>query len=194
MAFDNKEIEVKLEIDAEEHQRLKGLLDEEAEFVSEGTQRDVYMSPRDDNFFDEEFPYKWLSLRSRDGRYILNYKHYYPEGAERHTYCDEYETDVTEPDRMMDILGALGVKKVVEVVKRRLKYVYKGDFEVVLDEVDELGHFIEIEALKDLGGIEETRRRVMGVIQDLGVTEYRQDLRGYPFLMLEKLKKSPDGK
>lgn len=192
MAFDNKEVEVKLEIDVDEYQRLKDVLGKEARFVSEEVQRDTYLSPKNNNYFDEEFPYKWLSMRSRGGKNILNFKHYYPEGAERHTYCDEYETDVAEPDRMMDILGALDIEKVVEVVKRRLKYIYKEDFEVALDEVDGLGHFIEIEALKDLGGIEETRRRVVAVIESLGIRDYRQDLRGYPFLVLEKSKQSMD--
>ncbi len=186
MAFDNKEIEVKLEIDINEHQRLKGMLDKEAEFISEEVQRDTYLSPKGENFFDEKFPYKWLSIRNRGSKNILNFKHYHPEGAEKHIYCDEYETDVSDSERMMDILTALGVEKIVEVVKKRLKYIYKENFEVVLDEVDNLGHFIEIEALKDLGGIEETRRRVIAIIEDLGVENYRQDLRGYPFLILKK--------
>ncbi len=162
------------------------MLGKEAEFISEEVQRDIYLSPKGENFFDEKFPYKWLSIRNRGNKNILNFKHYHPEGAEKHTYCDEYETDVSDSERMMDILTALGMEKIVEVVKKRLKYIYKENFEVVLDEVDNLGHFIEIEALKDLGGIEETRRRVIATIESLSVENYRQDLRGYPFLILER--------
>ena len=66
------------------------------------------------------------------------------------------------------------------MVKKRLKYIYKNIFEIVLDKVDDLGYFIEIEALEDLGGIEETRRRVVAIIKDLAVKNFRQDLRGYP--------------
>lgn len=194
MAFDNKEVEVKLEISADEHKRLQGVLGAEACFVSEGVESDMYLSPKNGSFFDEQFPYKWLSLRSRGGKNILNFKHYYPERAEKHSYCDEYETIVTDRDRMLDILGELEIEKVVEVVKRRLKYIYKEDFEVVLDEVEDLGHFIEIEALNDLGGLEETRKRVLEVIEKLGMKNYRQDLRGYPFLVLERSKQSGDEK
>lgn len=192
MAFDNKEIEVKLEINAEESQRLKDILDKEARFDGEEVQQDTYLSPKNNNFFKEKFPYKWLSIRSRAGKNILNYKYYYPEGAERHTHCDEYEIDITEPGKMLKILEALDIVPVVDVKKHRLKYVYKKIFEIVLDEVDNLGHFIEIEALKDLGGIDQTRKRVTDVIQDLGVRNYRQDLRGYPFLMLERSNQATD--
>ena len=54
----------------------------------------------------------------------------------------------------------LDFKKVITVDKTREIYDCK-DFEVVLDNVKNLGNFLEIEAKKDLGGLEKTKQSLL---------------------------------
>ena len=58
--------------------------------------------------------------------------------------------------------------------------------EIALDKVRELGHFIEIEAKKNFGSIEATREKLFQFAKDLGIDITKTDLRGYPFLLMEK--------
>ena len=59
-------------------------------------------------------------------------------------------------------------------------------FEISLDSVKELGHFIEIEAMKDFGGVEATREKLFEFAKNLGVDTSNLDLRGYPYQLMKK--------
>jgi adenylate cyclase class 2 len=117
------------------------------------------------------------------GKVLLNYKHFYPEGAEHHTHCREIEVEVAAAGPAVRLLEALGFELVVTVRKVREQYRVDG-FEIGLDEVDGLGHFVEIEALHDHGGIAKTRAAVEAFSHQLGVDLSRTDPRGYPYRLL----------
>ena len=58
---------------------------------------------------------------------------------------------------------------------------------VSVDEVDGLGHFVEIEATKDFGSVNETRNALQGfAVKALGLSLDVVDHKGYPHLLLEK--------
>lgn len=186
MAYDNIEIEIKIKVDESSFETARKQLNQIAVYKGKSNQIDTYYSSKEEGYLGkEEFPYKWLSIRERSGKIILNYKNYYPEGAEKHQYCDEYETEVGSVEAMNSILNCLGVERIAVVDKVREKFVFKDEFEIVLDSVKDLGCFIEIEALKDLGGIEVTRQKVEEFISNLDISSYKIDYRGYPFLIFE---------
>lgn len=187
MAYDNIEIEIKIETSVTEFNLAKENVSKIAIYKGISHQIDDYFAPDAKGYLDnEQFPYKWLSIRQRSGKTILNYKHYFPEGAEKHQYCNEYETGVDSVETLEKIFGELKITKLTQVDKKRDIFIFNDELEIVFDEVKNLGYFIEIEALKDLGGIEKTREKVNGFIEVLGVKNFRMDYRGYPFLMKEK--------
>lgn len=111
----------------------------------------------DTYYFDEKRPELKLNatgklmqccrLREKGGKYYVTYKIDNYDG-DIWVYSDEYETEVTNLDEMKKIFECLGLKKLVVVDNN--KHIYKTpQYEVVLEEVKDLGNFIEIEALYD---------------------------------------------
>jgi adenylate cyclase class 2 len=186
MANDNVEIEIKIQLDEETFYRVREKLKKIAEFMRNSQQVDEYFTPAHRNFVEPKFPFEWLSIRRRDGKAILNYKHWYPENVEVATHCDEFETEIQNPDQLKRIFSALDFKRLVTVEKEREVYLYKDEFEIALDKVKELGYFIEIEAVKDFGNVEKTRERLFEFARKLGIDISRIDKRGYPFLLMRK--------
>ncbi|WP_052600204.1 class IV adenylate cyclase [Aureispira sp. CCB-QB1] len=190
MAFDNIEIEIKIEVTEDVFHQTKQHLQEIATRKGTKQQLDRYFSTKQEGYLgSEKYPYKWLSIRERGDVKILNYKHYYPEGEEKHQYCDEFECEISNPKMLAKILSALGAEEIALVKKKRETFVFKDEFEIVLDQVDDLGFFIEVEAIKNQGGIEATRKKVENFINSINIGQYRTDYRGYPYLVFQKTKK-----
>lgn len=187
MAFDNIEIEIKIEVSQNDYAVAKEKIAGMAQFKRSSHQIDEYFSSGDAGFIGQHpYPWRYLSIRHRGGDPILSYKHFFPEGAEKNDYCEEYETTVADAKAMETIFDKLGLKKVVYVDKKRDVFVYDDTFEVVFDEVRDLGWFIEVEALRDLGGVDGTRQAIMDFIVGLGIADYRVDYRGYPFMAYDR--------
>lgn len=184
MDFSEVEIEVKVEVDREQYdqliEQLSGNVQGEMEYHV-----DVYFS-RLSGFLNETFPYEWLSLRFRGNECTLCYKHFYPEGAEKHSHCDELETVVEKPESMHKILLAFGFEEAVTVKKQRLTFVPNDRFVICLDDVEGLGTFVEVEALRDLGGVERTNSLLTDFSVEIGLDLSRTDHRGYPYRLLKK--------
>ena len=186
MSNNNIEIEIKIPLDKDTFFQVKEKLKKISKFVKNSHQIDEYFTPAHRNFVEPEFPFEWLSIRKRDDKVILNYKHYYPENVEVTTHCDEFETEIKNLDQLEKIFSVLNFKKLVTVEKEREVYIYNDEFEVALDIVKELGHFIEIEAMKDFGSVEATREKLFEFAKDLGIDISKTDKRGYPFLLMKK--------
>jgi adenylate cyclase class 2 len=58
---------------------------------------------------------------------------------------EEHESEVAEPDAVRAILLALGLTPTLDFAKRRSTWRWR-DAEIVIDEIDHLGSFLEIEA------------------------------------------------
>jgi adenylate cyclase class IV len=56
----------------------------------------------------------------------------------------------------------------------------------VLDNVKELGFFIEIETIKDFDSVERAREKLFEFAQTLGIDTSNPDERGYAFLLMKK--------
>ena len=78
-------------------------------------------------------------------------------------------------------------EKLVTVKKKRMVFV-KKDFEIALDKVDDLGYFIEIESLKDLGGVMKTRKRLIDFAKIIGIDKITNVAGGYAAEPMRKKK------
>jgi adenylate cyclase class 2 len=85
-----------------------------------------------------------LRIEERDGnqKIVLAFKG--PRQNGKFKQRQEIEFGIDDAQRAIDLLGALGFIKVLEIQKRRRIWQI-GDCEVGLDELPELGTFIEIE-------------------------------------------------
>ena len=78
------------------------------------------------------------------------------------------------------------VWKVYPVDKERETFIFEDQFEIALDKVKELGFFIEIESLRDFGGVEETRTKLLEFAERIGIENPTLDKRGYPYELMKK--------
>jgi adenylate cyclase class 2 len=179
------EIELKFRLSEEAFLELQKRLKEVASFVEGSRHVDDYYTPAHRDFLEPRFPFEWLSLRRRDGKAMLNYKHFYPEGAEVFTHCDEFELEVSDAEQLERILAALDFKPLIRVEKEREVYRH-GEFEIGLDRVKGLGFFVEIEAMKDFGSVERARKRILELAERLGIDASKVQKRGYPFMLMRK--------
>lgn len=167
MAYDDKEIEIKIKLTESEFLGIKEKLTKIAQLQNKSNQMDRYFMPPNKNFLEP------------------TYKHFYPENEKIKTYCDELETDIVNLEQFEKTLRALEFKELVTITKEREVWIF-DEFEISLDSVKELGYFIEIEALKDFGGIEETRKKLLNFAILLGVDITQIQKINYPFLLLER--------
>lgn len=185
MAYSDTEVEIQLEVKREVFLSVKRLLEKEGKFLSETRQADTYYNHASRDFLSPKYPFEWLSIRRRGGNAIVNYKHWYPENSPRNTHCAEFETKIEDPAKLEKILASLGMEKLVTVKKTRRNYSFR-EFTVSLDSVAGLGTFIEIEAEKSFGSPEKTLRKVWEIAREIGIAEYSESLRGYPYLLMER--------
>jgi len=186
MAENNIEIEIKLPLPDEAIAGLREKLDRQAVLVKTSRQVDEYYNLSHRDFMAPQYPVEWLSIRQRGDKTILNYKHWYPENTEVVTYCHEYETAVHDAASIKLIFAALDIRPLVIVDKQRTIYNLNDEYEIVIDDVKDLGYFMEIEALKNSADPNITRAKLLALAESLGCDPTKLDLRGYPYLLLVK--------
>ena len=117
---------------------------------------------------------------------VLNYKHWYPENAKYTTHCDEYDTEVGDVEQLEKILAALSFRNLVTFEKKRSVFLYQNSLEIALDEVKELGFFIEVETMKDFGSVEEARREIIKFTKTLDLLGTRTVPGGYAAALMRQ--------
>jgi adenylate cyclase, class 2 len=181
----NEEVEIQVVLKNPEY--VEKRLKEIAQFIKAKNQKDEYFIPKHEDFFELAIPVEYLRVRHEDGKNELNYNflHLNADGSLLKT--DEYEVKVGNPEMMSLILKKLDMENKVTVTKHRKTFQYK-DFEVLLDYIEELGYFLEIEAKKHFGSIEETKKKCYELLGEIGAEweEMPIGLRGYPIMILAK--------
>lgn len=181
MAYDGVEVEIKLKTD----QSTAEAIIKKLEGAVKAHNIDVYFDNKSQSFLKATPIREWLSVRDRGGRVILNHKYFYFDDAGASTHCDENELVVDDVDVAAKLLGGLGYEPLITVNKQRVEGTIDG-FLVSVDDVAELGHFVEIEATKAFGTIAETLERLRSLALELGLDTNAIDNKGYPHLLIEK--------
>lgn len=183
-----REVEILVEVLDSKERALKAL--EKFHFEGEKETHDIY-------FFDPERDHlkpsdkgrlkNSLRLRKKGNTSYLTYKkdNFNPDGS---WICsDEHETKVSDYDVTKDILLHIGVEVLTEV--RCTKYIFKDDkYEIVLEDVKNLGIFIEVESLDDVeeDQVVKEKKRIWGFMNSLGIRLGEELDAGKPELMLNK--------
>ena len=83
----------------------------------------------------------------------------------------------------------LTVRQTDDLIKERDSFIYKNLFEISLDNVKDLGYFIEIEVYDKNIPINEANQLLLNFVKELNLDITRRNLKGYSYLMYDKLNK-----
>jgi adenylate cyclase, class 2 len=180
--MDNIEIEIKAQV--EQSKPLRTFLKESAKFTGTKNQIDSYFSPPHRNFMDVRPVKEWLRIRETDKGNSVNYKnwHYNDEGKASH--CDEYETIIDNPNNIREVFTRLNYQPLVVVNKKRQTWRYKN-YEIALDDVKDLGKFVEIEYKAGTDqNPEDITREMINFLKEKNCGTITRVWRGYPFMLM----------
>lgn len=124
-----------------------------------------------------------IRIRRKKNKAVLTFKGR-AKGAD--TAWPDVDIDLTDPKTLEGLLFSNNYVEVVRIKKNRSMF-RKGDFEINVDKVDNLGWFVEIEGR----GNEKKRKNIEAAIRvvlaSFGVANDQIVTKGYVPLMLEKI-------
>lgn len=178
MLFNTEEVRKRLEELKAEHSTIDEI------------QRDTYYVPFHRNFLENDIISEWLRIRETNENCSINYKQWLPIGEKIQNHCNEYETIISDSIAMHKILEKLDFCRIVTVEKTRNSWVLDKT-EISIDVVKGLGSFIELEALEilDYQEIDGCFIHFSNILQNIGAETGPRDRRGYPYLLIEKMRK-----
>jgi predicted adenylyl cyclase CyaB len=97
---------------------------------------------------------------------------------------EEFETKIQDGNVAERIMDAMGAELAVIVTKNR-RSGHFGEIEVQIDEVEELGTYLEVAMQVDME-FGRVRDMINQLLRELGIPADRVELRGYPVILLER--------
>lgn len=97
----------------------------------------------------------------------------------------ELETKVGNGKTALELFKALGYTVIASITKTRGKYRYK-EFEIALDEIQELGSFVEVELKEQVDDAKLGLQKIYRFLKDLGITECTHFEKSYFHLILNQ--------
>ena len=180
MDQDFKEIEVKFQLDNSNMNILQDWLTKNTKYEGEVSYSDYYLDNPDSTFFYmASGGYKdilqFVRIRTSLEKNFICYKNRHITEEGKTLYCDEYETEVKDGNISLKIFTALGYTGQIVLNKKRKTYTTK-EFDVVIDDVEGLGIFVEVELKNhELDGIAKLHK----YLKDIGIKKIKQFDRGY---------------
>ncbi len=189
-----KEIEIlyTLKTDIE---TAKKLLAKKVSFVEEVVVDDWYYTRCDvEGLFpnEEDHLRSALRLRRKGDRHYITYKEDHFDDNEIWLFSDEHETLVGDIVVMKNIFSKLMFTELVHVLNKKL--CYQTDiYEIVLEDVFDLGHFIEIEFKGDAQDfspkdVQDKKQEMRLFLKSVGIEIGEEMNTGKPELLLRKSK------
>jgi adenylate cyclase class 2 len=178
-----KDIEIEIKVQVEKIKFLIDFLKKNAKLIGTQHQIDEYFIPKHRNFISIRPAREWLRLRDSNGKFSINYKNWHFDKDGKTNDCDEYETKIEDLNSLRKIFTALDIKTITTVDKKRQIWLYK-DFEIAVDEVNDLGNFVEVEYKGDDMDPKTITNRMVRFLKDLGCGKISRNYQGYPFLRL----------
>lgn len=182
----NIEVEIKMKVANREE--VKEKITKMGKLIKAITQIDEYYVPIHRDFFAHEpQPIEHLRIRTNPDKTVFEYTRSINMKADGdYDYAEEYETEILNVEEFRKTLQFLDFKKVVTVEKYR-EYWQCGNIEVALDDVKDLGFFIEAEAKGDFKDNAEAKKACIDFLASLGFkdVESTQIKHGYPQFFIE---------
>ena len=176
----NIETEIKIRINEKEYKYLKDYLNSNSKFIYETNQSDSYYQVHHKNSVKDNVN-EWLRIRQSGNRNVLTYKNWHDN-----VRCDEYEVNIDDKDNLEKIFKIIDLEEIVTVDKNRTVFLYKDKYEISLDNVKNLGYFIEIEIKKYTDDIDVEYKQLFNVAYDLHIDTNNIEINRYPLLLINK--------
>lgn len=183
----DREIEIKLEITEKDYEKYLSLLLENGSSHTKKEQNDIYFSPKYRPFFGGDIDDECLRVRIMNDKYILSYKKIFFGNSDEDIHLEEHESEVSNLEQVIKILECLGIEKVLTLHKVRNSFIYQDIFEISLDNVFDLGYFIEIEVKNNTLSVGDANQKLKELTSSLGLSFSSRNLDGYANMLYEKL-------
>lgn len=187
-AADMKEVEILIEVKSTKEAALMAL----SRFESKGSEEvlDVYFVNSSRPELQPDLSGRLFNsyrLRKKGCKASMAYKvdHFLPSGEWSHS--DEYETGVEDFDAVMEINKKLGFEELIRVDNIKHKFLTE-DYEIVLEEVKDLGLFLEVEKLSEVSDnqVTQTKEEIRSFLKTLNIEFGEEQNAGKPELLLRK--------
>lgn len=146
---------------------------------------------QDDTTYETDLPkddpgWNIFRIRKQTDKTILTMKY---KASSRSRDNHERESVIEDADEVADMLERIGYSFGVRVKKTRQIAKYNG-LEICVDEIDDLGAFVEVEELaSDDADVDEIQGKLWGLLKELGVSSTDRVHKGYDSLMHELIDK-----
>lgn len=181
------ELEILVEIN-ELYEKAKSKLSK-YNFTKETLMEDIYFyDPLRQNLKPNEIgkTFECLRIRNYDNESKITYKQDVYE-KDVWQYSNENEISVDNFKEAEHIFNCLGLKKLLTIRNKRRFYIY-NNYEIVLEKVDDLGTFLEVEykgTLKETQIVQE-KNKIWEFIKSLGLQTSNELNAGKPELYIIK--------
>ena len=177
-----EEIEVKAKI--KDINKTKEILEKMGCIFSESTtQDDIIFLPEGVEFCDIKKDIPVVRVRDSNGVIILTLKKRIENGNELIKL--EKEVVVDKKDEIIEIIKNMNYHEVLRVNKKRIRCEYK-DTDICIDDVFNLGFFIEVEKLSQNEDDLLIQNSLFDFLKSIGINEEDRVLKGYDTMLYEK--------
>lgn len=182
-----KEIELKFRID-NEAETIKNLNRIGCKYINYSIQSDVVFSnDKNINFNKMEPNTILLRIRKEQKKTYLTLK----KSSTRSYECEEIEFEVCDSKKIYNFVEALGFTKIMEFTKGRKQFVY-NELNICIDNIDDLGTYIEIEHLTNKDDSENIRNKILDFAKLININIDRIESRYYPQIILDNQRMRSD--
>lgn len=175
-----RETEVKIQLNIPVEEVVELLRKQGIDFSEPVIQNDVIFVKDAGSFPDVPLGQPVLRIREQSETFVLTLK----EGVDNELDNLEFELLISDKEMMTAILSRLGLSEVVRVNKVRRKAQYQN-FTFCLDIVEDLGLFLEVESLSNIGG-NAVQSDISMLLSRIGLSGYTKVVRGYDSLLFNK--------
>ena len=194
MGMKNKEIEYKIRLSIS-HEEFENKLKENKLAKRTGLkfQTDTYLQKEGivityNNYVvvPETFRIRQTTIGD-DSKYSICYKKS-ADKKDQHSFREEYETSIGNQDILITFLSAFSrtIINSLTITKKRTTYLIDG-LEIALDDVIDLGKFIEIEVKKEVSSKEEGFELIETFLKNCGIKEFTFFEESYYTMALNQL-------
>lgn len=178
-----KEIEIKISVPADTYAHIESWLNDNAHYCGQTEQKEYYITHPDASWdYSAGFKDTLKTMRVRQEQtgdsFCYKYRHLDPI-TKKTSHRDEYETKIEDGNVMVTILKMLGYSQETLVAKKRRTYLVREKFEVALDDVHNVGTFIEIELKDGTKDVKLGIAQIEALLSEIGIAEFKQYDRSY---------------
>lgn len=180
--------EVEIQVKIKSPQKVERKIRQIAKYLNCQKQTDIYFTPTRKNIFKQNPITENIRLRDNGKKLIFYYCHA-NYSKNKFISTDEWESEIRDKNNFLNILKKIGLKEILKVIKIRKTFSYKI-FIISLDQIKNLGYFLEVEAKKIIKNSQYTTSLCFKFLNSLNISYlYNDKIGGYPHQLYHKLRK-----